>query len=430
MVHVMSKTDSDKRKTSRPASSKPSNGKPAGNKDAAGKFRSGKDAAGKSSAGKTGAGKTGTGKVVAGKAGAGKAVAGKSGSGKAEFAKTSAVGSKAGDNAAEQTLARPSRDTGKTTRGSKANVGKKATVDAPELRPLPPQAKGDKLLEDEKVQKVLARSGLGSRREMEVAISAGRVKVNGKVAQLGDRIGPHHQVSLDDRPQNLKGAEESARRVIMYNKPEGELCTRKDPEGRRTVFERLPRLKGERWIAIGRLDINTSGLLLFTTDGELANRLMHPSTQIEREYAVRVMGEVKREHVVNMVSGVMLEDGPARFTDVQEFGGEGINSWFHVVIMEGRNREVRRLWDSQGLTVSRLKRVRYGTIFLDKRARAGEWVELEQSEIDELSTMSGLEHRKAPALTPDEQNRWSRDKQKRRPVRAMKKPPQSTRKPR
>ncbi|TVU68186.1 MULTISPECIES: 23S rRNA pseudouridine(2605) synthase RluB [Cobetia] len=286
------------------------------------------------------------------------------------------------------------------------------------------------MLEDEKVQKVLARSGLGSRREMEAAISAGRVKVNGKVAQLGDRIGPNHQVSLDDRPQNLKGAEESARRVIMYNKPEGELCTRKDPEGRRTVFERLPRLKGERWIAIGRLDINTSGLLLFTTDGELANRLMHPSTQVEREYAVRVMGEVKREHVVNMVSGVMLEDGPARFTDVQEFGGEGINSWFHVVIMEGRNREVRRLWDSQGLTVSRLKRVRYGTIFLDKRARAGEWVELEQSEIDELSTLSGLEHRKAPALTPDEQNRWSRDKQKRRPVRAMKKPPQRTRKPR
>ncbi len=412
MVHVMSKTDSDKRKTSRPAASKPSNGKPAGTKDAAGKFRSGKDAAGKSGAGKVAAGKTGTGKAATGKVATAKAAASKAAEG------------------AEQAAARPSRDTGKSTRGSKANVGKKPVAEAPELRPLPPQAKGDKLLEDEKVQKVLARSGLGSRREMEAAISAGRVKVNGKVAQLGDRIGPNHQVSLDDRPQNLKGAEESARRVIMYNKPEGELCTRKDPEGRRTVFERLPRLKGERWIAIGRLDINTSGLLLFTTDGELANRLMHPSTQVEREYAVRVMGEVKREHVVNMVSGVMLEDGPARFTDVQEFGGEGINSWFHVVIMEGRNREVRRLWDSQGLTVSRLKRVRYGTIFLDKRARAGEWVELEQSEIDELSTLSGLEHRKAPALTPDEQNRWSRDKQKRRPVRAMKKPPQRTRKPR
>jgi len=390
MVHVMSKTDSDKRKTSRPGSSQ------AGNKQAGGKHAGGK--------------------AVTGKAFADKNVADKR-------------AADAADKRGEQ--ARPTRDTGKSTRGSKANVGKKpAAADAPELRPLPPQAKGDKLVEDEKLQKVLARSGLGSRREMEVAISAGRVKVNGKVAQLGDRVGPRDQVSLDDRPQSLKGAEETARRVIMYNKPEGELCTRKDPEGRRTVFERLPRLKGERWIAIGRLDINTSGLLLFTTDGELANRLMHPSTQIEREYAVRVMGEVKREHVVNMVNGVMLEDGPARFTDVQEFGGEGINSWFHVVIMEGRNREVRRLWDSQGLTVSRLKRVRYGNIFLDKRARAGEWVEMEQSEIDELSTLAGLEHRKAPALTPDEQNRWSRDKQKRRPVRAMKKPPQRTRKPR
>jgi len=212
------------------------------------------------------------------------------------------------------------------------------------------------------------------------------------------------------------------RRVIMYNKPEGELCTRKDPEGRRTVFERLPRLKGERWIAIGRLDINTSGLLLFTTDGELANRLMHPSTQVEREYAVRVMGDVKREHIVAMVDGVMLEDGPARFTDVQEFGGEGINTWFHVVILEGRNREVRRLWESQGLTVSRLKRVRYGNIFLDKRAKAGEWVELSQDEVDDLATLANLETRKVPELTPDEKNRWSRDKHKRRPVQAMRKP--------
>lgn len=274
----------------------------------------------------------------------------------------------------------------------------------------------------EKLQKVLARVGLGSRREMETAISAGRVKVNGKVATLGDRIEMRDQVSFDDRPLNLKGAEEVPRRVIMYNKPEGELCTRKDPEGRRTVFDRLPRLKGERWIAIGRLDINTSGLLLFTTDGELANRLMHPSTQIEREYAVRVMGEVTRENIVAMVEGVMLDDGPARFTDVQEFGGEGINTWFHVVIMEGRNREVRRLWESQGLTVSRLKRVRYGNIFIDKRAKASEWVELSQDEIDDLSTLAGLTPRKVPDLTPDEQNRWSRDKNKRRPVRAMRKP--------
>lgn len=274
----------------------------------------------------------------------------------------------------------------------------------------------------EKLQKVLARAGYGSRREMETAISAGRIKVNGQVAKLGDRVGSRDRVALDDRAINLRAVEEVPRRVIMYNKPEGELCTRKDPEGRRTVFERLPRLKGERWIAIGRLDINTSGLLLFTTDGELANRLMHPSHQIEREYAVRVMGEVKREHVVAMVEGVMLEDGPARFSDVQEFGGEGINTWFHVVILEGRNREVRRLWESQGLTVSRLKRVRYGNIFLDKRAKAGEWTEMTQDEIDELSNLAGLEPRKVPELTPDEKNRWSRDKNKRRPVTAMKKP--------
>ncbi len=279
----------------------------------------------------------------------------------------------------------------------------------------------------EKLQKVLARAGLGSRREMEAAIADGRVKVNGQVASLGDRIEMRDKVSFDNRPVALRGAEEVPRRVIMYNKPEGELCTRKDPEGRRTVFDRLPRLKGERWIAIGRLDINTSGLLLFTTDGELANRLMHPSTQVEREYAVRVMGEVAKEKVVAMVEGVMLEDGPARFTDVQEFGGEGINTWFHVVIMEGRNREVRRLWESQGLTVSRLKRVRYGNIFLDKRARAGEWTELTQDEIDDLSETAGLSARKVPDLTPDEKNRWSRDKHKRKPVQAMRKPKTRTR---
>ncbi|MFM9270507.1 23S rRNA pseudouridine(2605) synthase RluB [Halomonas elongata] len=274
----------------------------------------------------------------------------------------------------------------------------------------------------EKLQKVLARAGLGSRREMETAIADGRVKVNGQVATLGDRVELRDKVAFDDRPVALRGADEVPRRVIMYNKPEGELCTRKDPEGRRTVFDRLPRLKGERWIAIGRLDINTSGLLLFTTDGELANRLMHPATQIEREYAVRVMGEVTMDHIKAMVEGVMLDDGPARFTDVQEFGGEGINTWFHVVIMEGRNREVRRLWESQNLTVSRLKRVRYGNIFLDKRAKAGEWVELGQDEIDDLAEQAGLPSRKVPELTPDEKNRWSRDKNKRRPVQGMRKP--------
>ncbi|MGJ8525456.1 Ribosomal large subunit pseudouridine synthase B [Halomonadaceae bacterium LMG 33818] len=274
----------------------------------------------------------------------------------------------------------------------------------------------------EKLQKVLARAGYGSRREMEAAISDGRVSVNGEVATLGDRIEGNEQVSLDGRPVTLRSNEETPRRVIMYNKPEGELCTRKDPEGRRTVFDHLPRLKGERWIAIGRLDINTSGLLLFTTDGELANRLMHPSTQIEREYAVRVMGTPTPDNIRAMVEGVTLDDGPAHFTDVQEFGGEGVNTWFHVVILEGRNREVRRLWESQDLTVSRLKRVRYGNVFLDKRAKAGEWTELTQDEVDDLAQLANLPLRKTPELTPDEKNRWSRDKKKRRPVRGLREP--------
>lgn len=273
----------------------------------------------------------------------------------------------------------------------------------------------------EKLQKVLARAGLGSRREMEGVIAEGRVKVNGQVANVGDRIAMRDQVTMDDRPVSLRSADDVPRRVIMYNKPEGELCTRKDPEGRRTVFERLPRLKGERWIVIGRLDINTSGLLLFTTDGELANRLMHPSTEIEREYAVRVMGQVEKQHITAMTEGVMLDDGPARFTDVQEFGGEGINTWFHVVIMEGRNREVRRLWESQELTVSRLKRVRYGNTFLDKRARVGEWVELNQEEVDDLSALAGLPKRAIPSLTPGEQKQWKRDSNKRRPVQGIRK---------
>ncbi|WP_027967705.1 23S rRNA pseudouridine(2605) synthase RluB [Halomonas halocynthiae] len=273
----------------------------------------------------------------------------------------------------------------------------------------------------EKLQKVLARAGLGSRREMEGVIAEGRIKVNGKVASLGDRIEMRDQVTLDDRPVGLRSVDDVPRRVIMYNKPEGELCTRKDPEGRRTVFDRLPRLKGERWIVIGRLDINTSGLLLFTTDGELANRLMHPSTEVEREYAVRVMGQVEKQHITAMTDGVMLDDGPARFTDVQEFGGEGINTWFHVVIMEGRNREVRRLWESQELTVSRLKRVRYGNIFLDKRVKLGEWVELNQDEVDDLSAMAGLPKRAVPALTPNEQKQWKRDRNKRQPVQGIRK---------
>ncbi|WP_114417224.1 23S rRNA pseudouridine(2605) synthase RluB [Marinospirillum perlucidum] len=253
----------------------------------------------------------------------------------------------------------------------------------------------------EKLQKVLARSGLGSRREMEAVIEAGLVTVNGQKATLGDRVSIRDRITVRGQPISARSEEELPRRIIMYNKPEGELVTRKDPEGRRTVFDHLPRLKGERWVAIGRLDINTSGLLLFTNDGELANRLMHPSHQIEREYAVRVMGEVTEEMLQAMREGVMLDDGLASFTAIQWVGGEGINSWYHVVITEGRNREVRRLWESQGVTVSRLKRVRYGNICLDKRTKMGEWVELTQAETDQLSALAGLEPKAAaPAAAP------------------------------
>lgn len=240
----------------------------------------------------------------------------------------------------------------------------------------------------EKLQKVLARIGLGSRREMERWIQEGRIAVEGKVAKLGDRVDERSRLSLDGRPLNPAPAQET--RSILYHKPTGEVCSRKDPQGRRTVFERLPKLKSGRWISIGRLDYNTSGLLLFTTDGDLANTLMHPSSNIEREYMVRVMGEVNEEMLQRLVDGVMLDDGMARFTDIQDGGGDGINRWYYVVLMEGRNREVRRLWESQGLTVSRLKRVRYGEVFIPSKVKQGQWVELAPKEIKSLYRMADL----------------------------------------
>lgn len=200
----------------------------------------------------------------------------------------------------------------------------------------------------EKLQKVLARAGLGSRREIEAMIAGGRVSVNGSVARLGDRLDDlNANVRVDGHSVSIAASSEVVCRVLAYNKPEGELCTRSDPEGRRTVFDRLPRIRGSRWVAVGRLDANTSGLLLFTTDGELANRLMHPSRQVQREYMVRVFGDVTEEMVKTLVRGVELEDGEARFEDVQYAGGEGKNHTFYVVITEGRNREVRRMWKAR-----------------------------------------------------------------------------------
>ncbi len=247
----------------------------------------------------------------------------------------------------------------------------------------------------ERLHKLLASAGWGSRREIERWIEEGKILVNGQTAKLGQRVGADDLIQMGRRKLHAD-AVESERRVIVYNKPVGELVTRSDPEGRPTVFKQLPKLKRGRWIAVGRLDINSSGLLLFTTDGELANRLMHPSQAIEREYAVRVLGEVTEEMVRQLVQGVELEDGPARFEDVVDSGGEGANRWFHVVIMEGRNREVRRLWDAVGIKVNRLKRVRFGPIMLETRLPAGRWRELEAREMDQLLEMTGLQPQPRP----------------------------------
>lgn len=237
----------------------------------------------------------------------------------------------------------------------------------------------------EKLQKVLANAGLGSRREMEKWIDQGRASVNGKIASLGDRVEPTDQIRVDGNLVNRQSSE-SMCRVLMYNKPEGELCSRKDPEGRATVFDRLPNIQNGRWIAVGRLDINTSGLLLFTNDGELANRLMHPKHELEREYAVRVFGEVSNDKLNNLKRGVQLEDGPAKFSTIRARSGddESVNSWFNVTLSEGRNREVRRLWESQDLQVSRLIRVNYGGLELKKRLPQGAWVELELPDVNML----------------------------------------------
>ncbi|ASP40400.1 23S rRNA pseudouridylate synthase B [Bacterioplanes sanyensis] len=268
---------------------------------------------------------------------------------------------------------------------------------------------------NERIQKLLADAGIASRREAERWIADGRITVNGVKAQLGDRASREDMVRVDGRTVKLAEAGRT-RRVLAYNKPVGEVCTRTDPDGRATVFDHLPHTRGERWINVGRLDINTSGLLLFTTDGELANKLMHPSSGVDREYAVRVRGDVDEAMIARLKEGVLLDDGLARFTDVQFFDGEGQNKWFHVVLMEGKNREVRRLWESQGVEVSRLKRVRYGCIFMPANVPVGTWVELQQREVNDLADLVGLERKVRRRLVGKEKERFQRV-QKRQKVR-------------
>lgn len=225
---------------------------------------------------------------------------------------------------------------------------------------------------------------------MERWIEAGRVRVNGEIAELGARVGETDTITVDGRRIPAAVACSRRRRVLCYHKPAGEACTRHDPEGRATAFEHLPTLRASRWIVIGRLDLDTSGLLLFTNDGELAHRLMHPRRQIEREYAVRVLGAVTPETLTQLKAGVTLEDGVARFEDVREAGGEGVNRWYRVILREGRNREVRRLWASQGCQVSRLIRVRFGSVTLRRGLRIGQWEELPAGLVAGLARTVGL----------------------------------------
>jgi 23S rRNA pseudouridine2605 synthase len=242
----------------------------------------------------------------------------------------------------------------------------------------------------ERIQKILARVGIGSRRQIEQWIGEGRITVNGEPAVLGQRVTAQDRVALDGHViPRLEIAPKA--RVLIYFKPEGEVCTRTDPEGRPTVFDNLPRIRGARWIAIGRLDFNTSGLMIFTTDGELAHRLMHPSSEIEREYAVRILGEVRDDMVARLKEGVMLDDGPAHFDDIAEAGGAGANRWYHVILKEGRNREVRRMWEAVGATVSRLIRVRFGPVGLPRHLRPGRSEDLDPELVPELYRSVGLE---------------------------------------
>jgi len=277
----------------------------------------------------------------------------------------------------------------------------------------------------EKLQKVLARQGLGSRRELETWISAGRVSINGRRAALGDRVGPEDLIRVDGRRLARSGAQRPSR-VLRYHKPVGEVCTRSDPEGRPTVFAALPRIHHGRWVAVGRLDVNTSGLLLFTDDGELANRLMHPRSAVERQYAIRVFGELSEIQSRALISGVELEGKLHRLSRVEASGGEGRNRWYNVWLSEGRNREVRRLFEAQGLVVSRLIRVAFGVQQLGRRLRSGRWEEVLPVEVNQLRESVGLQACPRPAAKrrgPGKAGRSSRPKRgPNRPIRNLRPP--------
>lgn len=237
-------------------------------------------------------------------------------------------------------------------------------------------------MNSERLQKILSQAGFGSRREMERWIEAGLVQVNDVQAKLGDVDNAEDKISVKGRVIENPLTKELKTRILLYHKPVGEISSRHDPKHLQTVFDNLPHLKQGRWVQVGRLDLNTSGLLIFTNNGELANRLMHPKYEIEREYAVRVYGQVNPDSIKILLKGVALEDGIAKFKRIEFRGGEGTNAWYHVVLSEGRNREVRRLWESQGVEVSRLIRIRYGKLYMPRSLARGECVELSPKEVD------------------------------------------------
>jgi len=282
---------------------------------------------------------------------------------------------------------RPRRGTPKST--PKIARGTRKPLRPPAKRRLEPAADGEsarkqpQLAKSQKLQKVLAQSGLGSRRAMEELIKAGKVKVNDETATVGQRVTTEDLIQVGRRRIQFKVTTKLPR-VILYHKPEGEIVSRDDPKNRVSVFEKLPAIRNAKWLAIGRLDFNTCGLLIFTTSGELANRLMHPRFEVEREYAVRIFGTISTDDMRKLCSGVRLTDGVARFDEIEPQGGEGRNHWYRVIVKEGRNRLVRRMFEALGLQVSRLMRVRFGVVLLPASLRRGACVELKESEIRNL----------------------------------------------